>query len=261
MIPVINCLDFACVKKRLAQIDDLGSDWAHIDVSDGKFTPVKTWGEPQDFEKLKIENCLPAGEVGKLEIHLMVERPEEVFESWLKAGARPVRNHARASAPEGPTGRAVSNGVKRIIVHLESFKGRERELNKIFEKCAEENAEVMLAIGPKTPAEDLMPYLDSLLFAQILAVAPGFSGQHFQENVIEKIRFLRERAPELTIEVDGGMNPKTAKLVRAAGANIITTGSFIFKSENPKKAYDKLRMDTDDLQMDANYESEDLNNL
>lgn len=215
VIPVINCPNFDCVKKRLGQVKALESDWVHIDIADGKFAPVKTWNNSEEFSKLLTTHYKLRFNI---EVHLMVECPEKVFESWLATGA------------------------KRIIVHLESFHGRERELNKIFEKCAEYDAEVMLAIVPKTPTEELISYLDSLLFAQILAVPPGFSGQHFQESALQKIRFLRERAPELTIEVDGGMNPKTAKLVRDAGADIIAAASFIFKSENPNKAYEKLRI-------------------
>jgi len=213
VIPVINCLDFGCVKKRLAQVGEIGSDWAHIDVSDGKFAPVKTWNSPEGFFKLlTTHHQLQTN----FEIHLMVEHPEDVFEDWLKVG------------------------VKRIIIHVESLRGREGKLNLILEKCSEENVEVMLAIRPETKPEELMPFLDALLFVQVLAVKPGFAGQRFDESAIQKIIFLRELFPDITIEVDGGMNPETAKLAREAGANIVVSASYIFESPNPQAAYELL---------------------
>lgn len=211
VIPAINCSGFECVKKRLAQIEELGGDWAHIDIADGRFAPTKTWNNPQEvsyftsrFPHLNIE------------VHLMVQNPETVVESWLRVG------------------------TKRIIVHLESFRDREEKLSSIFEMCAGRDAEAMLAINPETPVEGIFPYLDSLLFVQVLAVSPGPAGQKFNESVIQKIEVLRERAPNVLIEVDGGMNPETARLVRSAGADIIVSGSYIFDSEKPAAAYETL---------------------
>ena len=217
VIPVINCSSFECVKKRLAQIGEIGSEWIHIDISDGKFAPAETWNKQEEFSKLLATTYnLQPNIQPNIEIHLMVQNPETVVESWLQVG------------------------VKRIIVHLESFRDREEKLSSIFEMCAGRDAEVMLAINPETPAEEFFPYLDSLLFVQILAVSPGPAGQKFNESVIQKIEVLRERAPDVAIEVDGGMNPETARLVRSAGADIIASGSYIFDSEKPAAAYETL---------------------
>ena len=211
VIPAINCLDSGCVKKRLAQIEELGGDWAHIDIADGRFAPTETWDNPREVSSL-TSRFPPLN----IEVHLMVQNPETVVESWFRIGA------------------------KRIIVHLESFRGREEKFNLILEKCSAANVEMMLAINPETPVEEILPYLDSLLFVQILAVSPGPAGQKFNENVIQKIEILRERAPDVAIEVDGGMNPETARLVRSAGADIIASGSYIFDSEKPAAAYETL---------------------
>ncbi len=214
VIPVINCSDFQSVKKRLAQAEEIGSEWVHIDISDGKFSPNKTWNNPKELttnRQFLTSNM-------DVEVHLMVENPEAAAEEWW------------------------DSGIKRLIIHLEAIHNKERKFSAILEKCAENSVELMLAINPETPAEELFPFLDALFFVQILAVKPGFSGQKFDVNSIEKIKLLRERAPDIEIEVDGGMNPATARLVRDAGADIITSASYIFESENMKEAYENLKM-------------------
>jgi len=205
VIPVINCSDFECVKKRFSEIKFIGSSWAHIDIADGKFAPVKTWNEP---EKLNSEI--------NLEVHLMVQEPLEHIENWFKAG------------------------TKRIIVHFEAICESDKTFEALLDKCSAYDAELMLALNPETVVEDLSPYLDSLLFVQILAVKPGFAGQEFQEEILEKIQFIRERSPDITIEVDGGINLETARLVKAAGADIVAAASYIFNNPNPRRAYEEL---------------------
>mgnify|MGYP001609693918 CR=1 FL=1 len=211
-IPVVNCPDFKCVKKRFAEIKSIGSSWAHIDITDGKFTAVKTWNNPQELitnYQLLISNF-------KFEVHLMIENPLASIEDWLKAGA------------------------KRIIVHFEAIRGSDNVFNALLDKCSAYDVELMLAINPETPAEDLMPYLDLVLFVQILAVKPGPAGQEFNEKVLEKIEFIRERNPDITIEVDGGINLETARLVKAAGADIVAAATYIFNNSNPQRAYEEL---------------------
>jgi ribulose-phosphate 3-epimerase len=224
VIPAINCANLECVKSKLSVIGyQLSSvSWVHIDIADGKFTPVKTWSNPTELNSQLITYNLQLN----IEVHLMADNPEQYIEDWLKAGA------------------------KRIIVHLESIDVNIRmnandtnianRLAKILEKCSEYDAELMLALNPETPVEEIFPYLDSLLFVQFLAVKPGFSGQRFDKRVFEKIEVMRERAPGIEIEVDGGINPETAKLVKEAGAGIIASASYIFDSENPQKAYRDL---------------------
>lgn len=210
VIPAINCSDSKCVSERLEKVREFDSEWVHIDIADGKFAPVTTWNNPEELNSQLTTYNLQLN----IEVHLMVEKPEEFVDEWLKIGA------------------------KRIIVHLEAI--NTNRLAKILEKCAEYDAESMLAINPETLVEEIFPYLDSLLFVQFLAVKPGFSDQKFDKAVLEKIKVLRERVPDIVIEVDGGINPETARMVKEAGADILVSASYIFNNPEPYKAYQDL---------------------
>lgn len=203
IIPSVNRPNFEAAKKDIKKAEEF-AQWIHIDVSDGKFTPHLSWGDPQDLKT--VETNL------KIEVHLMVEKPDEVFEDWLKAG------------------------VKRIIIHLESV----RDLENISRIATAYNAEVMLAIRPDTLAEALLPYKNTFTYFQILCVSPGPSGQKFQESSLEKVKFLQEQFSDATIEVDGGINPETARLSQEAGADILVAGAYIFSNPDPKTAYHEL---------------------
>ncbi|MEE8131899.1 MAG: ribulose-phosphate 3-epimerase [Candidatus Paceibacterota bacterium] len=209
IIPAINCSDFNCVKEKLEKVAEF-SDWVQLDIADGKFTNYKTWSKTEELQELRSKNY----ELGKLnlEIHLMIEEPEKVVGDWVKAG------------------------VKRIIVHLEAI-----DSGFIIHDSRFKNIEIGLAINPDTPVEKLVPYLDGIKFVQILAVNPGLAGQKFQPNVLDKIKFLKENYPDVKIEVDGGINLETAKLCKDAGADIVVSASYIWNSDNPKEAFEKLK--------------------
>ena len=220
VVPAINCLDFECAEAKLSIAKNQLSDvlWVHIDVVDGKFAPNITWGNPVELLTLKsyILNL-------NIEVHLMVVNPEKVIDAWLKIGmakarwARPYR-------------------VKRIIVHLEVMKNAE----EIVSKCKAAGVEAMLAINPDTPSDKLTPYFGQFKSFQILGVKPGLAGQGFQMSVLDKIKFLRERVSDATLEVDGGITPQIARTAKEAGANIIVSASYIFDSADPRKAYEEL---------------------
>lgn len=209
VIPAINEKTFEEVAKKIKIAEDflpLENSWIHIDVADGIFTPNKIWDNPGDLASLKTKL--------KLEVHLMVEKPEQQIENWLKAGAR------------------------RLVIHLEAF----TEPNFILRLIKQYNAEIILAANPITPADAIGLYLGSFAFFQILAVDPGLAGQKFQEKVLEKIKFLRSRNPAVKIEVDGGIDLDTAKIVKAAGADIIVSASYIFNHPNsPAVGYEELK--------------------
>lgn len=208
VIPVINCSDIECVRRKIdvAKTFLREGDTLHLDVTDGSFAAYKTWADPVAWITLKSPFVL--------EVHLMVEQPERYVDNWLTAGAR------------------------RLIVHAESL--NPRSMHEILSTAERYHAEIMLSSKPEFTPEDIAPYLKYFSAFQVLAVAPGPAGQPFLPFVTEKIRFLREEMPDAIIEVDGGMNLETARRVREGGADTIVSSSYIFNAADPKKTYEEL---------------------
>lgn len=211
VIPALNCDDAHCIVNKLHVVKEhLPNDgWVHLDVADAAFTFNKTWGDAKRWRE--VIDHVPLEDV-KLEVHLMVEEPEKVLEEWLEAGA------------------------KRVIVHVEAMK----DFEWLKSKCDEKGVELMLSHNPETPVSHLEPYFDKCKFYQVLAVHPGLAGQKFLPVALEKIKFLRERLPDATIEVDGGINVETGIAAKEHGANVLVSASAIFDSHNPKTMYDHL---------------------
>ena len=221
IIPAINETDFSELEKKIKKSAEF-SDWVQIDIADGKFTPHKTWSNPKEISNLKsqISNL-------NFEIHLMVENPQEVIDDWIKVGA------------------------KRIFVHYEALAevGRKNPdtnasdiLNFILEKGRSANVEIGLAISPITRIEEIVPYFDKVKHIQILAVDPGLAGQKFQTSVLDKIRLLeRNGFVDVIVEVDGGINLKTANCCKEAVADILASASYIWNNDDSKAAFEKLK--------------------
>ena len=106
--------------------------------------------------------------------------------------------------------------------------------------CSTAGAELGLAIAPETSVDELVLYLGETLFIQLLAVKPGPAGQKFDEGTFEKLEFLRDRAPEATIEVDGGVTPAIARRLKEAGADVVASSSYIFGERDPRAAYQEF---------------------
>ncbi len=219
VIPVINCADVGCVADKLRRAERfLGRDnWLHLDVADGKFTFNKNWADPEQWAKFKS--------VYKLEVHLMTEEPEMEVDKWLRAGA------------------------KRLIVHWETiFDPRyrfhhvngEEILTSIMRKAREAGAEVFIGLNPETLAEKILPAVRTADGIMVLAVHAGPAGQPFLLMVLPKIKFLRQALPDVKIETDGGVNPKTAALISAAGGNAVAAGTYIWASGDCAEAYKEL---------------------
>lgn len=208
VIPVINCTDVDCVKKKIEMAKTFlaPGDLLHLDVTDGSFAAHKTWADPLEWVTLRSPFAL--------EVHLMVEQPEEYADNWIVAGAR------------------------RLIVHLETV--TRESLHEIVSTAERNHVEVVISSKAESIAEEFVPYFRKFKAFQVLAVHPGLAGQEFLSFVTEKVRFLREELPDVTIEVDGGMNPETARRVKEVGADTIVSSSYIFNSADPKKAYEEL---------------------
>lgn len=206
VIPSINCADFSEAEKKI-RIAELfspdGSGWIHLDVSDGKFTKVSSWGDPKAYVSLKTNL--------NLEVHLMVEDPAGVILAWLEVGA------------------------KRIIIHSQAKVNVEDVVN-IAKKYG---AEVMISFDPTQIIHEDSKYKNISSF-QVLAVFPGLSGQKSEKGWEAKIKSLRELYPTATIEVDGGIDRSSAKIAKAAGADILVSGSYIFENPDPKAAFEEL---------------------
>ncbi len=210
VIPGVEGADEESVKAQYEKVKDLNPEgWVHLDITDGKFSPAVNWGNPEGLQSLVVSRKSSV----KVELHLMVEEPEKVLDSWLKTGL-----------------------VKRVIMHLEAMS----DPVFIVQKCKEYGAEPMLAIKPKTEVERLFAHKDDFRAFQILAVTPGWAGQKFDEQMLAKIHWLREKISNAIIEIDGGVNLEVARKCYDAGASILVSTSYIQKSPDPKKAYKEL---------------------
>lgn len=203
--PSILSADFGKLDEEIASVEPY-CDWISVDVMDGHFVPNITVGMP-------VVKCLKTKL--PIECHLMIEHPEKYIEEFAKAGAQIVSVHYEA-----------------MLEKTETVLKRIRELG----------CKASLAIKPATAVEMVEKYLPLMDAAVVMSVEPGFGGQKFMPEALDKIRWLREHKPELDIVVDGGVNAETAKLCREAGANVLVAGSYVFGAEDRKAAIESLRV-------------------
>jgi ribulose-phosphate 3-epimerase len=203
--PSILSADFGKINEEIALVEPY-VDWIHVDVMDGHFVPNITIG-PCVVKALKTK--LP------LDCHLMIENPGKYVEDFVKAGVSSLTVH------------------QEVVPHLHS----------VVQQIKDLGVKAGVSINPATPVDTLKDVLDDVDLVLIMSVNPGFGGQKFMPVALEKIKWLKERKPDLDIEVDGGINDETAAQCIEAGANVLVSGSYIFKAEDRIKAIESLRAD------------------
>ena len=196
--PSILSADFSRLGEQLAQLEKFDVDRVHVDVMDGHFVPPITMG-PILVEAVRASCELP------IEVHLMVDRPEDQIDPFVEAGADVV------------------------IVHQEAAP----HLHRLVERVHARGAKAGVAINPATPVPTLDSILDDVDLVLPMTVNPGYAGQAFLPSVLQKVErlstLLQDRRPSCEIEVDGGVNAETAPEAVRAGANVLVAASAIFK--------------------------------
>ena len=201
---ILNC-DFASLGAECVSLAEAGADWIHCDVMDGAFVPNISFGAP-------VVKAVGGAVDVPLDVHLMIDEPIRYIADFAKSGAAYITFHVEATDRVAETIAAIkSHGVK-----------------------------VGLSLKPNTPVSAIVPYLSDVDMVLVMSVEPGFGGQKFNPNAPEKIAEIRKLYDGL-IEVDGGINADTAKLVVAAGVDVLVAGSYLINAADRKAATEALK--------------------
>ncbi|MFA6548999.1 MAG: ribulose-phosphate 3-epimerase [Candidatus Margulisiibacteriota bacterium] len=208
--PSILSADFRHLENEIKKVEEAGADLIHIDVMDGHFVPNITIGP------LVVKACRQATKL-PLDVHLMIENPDKYIPQFAKAGADIITIHVEAS----------------------------KNLASDIELIRQNGAQPGVVVNPATPIEKVFPVLDKVAMVLLMSVNPGFEGQAFMPEVLDKIKTLKllvvSRKLLVDIEVDGGINLDTAKEVIKAGANVLVAGSAIFYAEDYRAVIEKMK--------------------
>ena len=206
---VLSC-DFANVQRDVEMINISDADWFHVDVMDGVFVPNISFGFPV-IKAIKKHAKKP------LDVHIMIKNPDDYVTQFKEAG------------------------TDILTVHYEAC----RHLHRTIQNIKANGMQAGVALNPHTPVSVLVDVIKDLDLVLIMSVNPGFGGQKFITNAIEKVKqaaeLIKRTGSNAKIEVDGGVNLETGKLLIEAGANALVAGSFVFGSDNPAETISKLK--------------------
>lgn len=210
LAPSILDADFTCLERELRILKSGGADLIHLDIMDGNFVPNISFG-PRIVKSIKSKTSLP------LEVHLMVEKPENHIKSFIDAGG------------------------DIIIIHYETSK----HLDRLIQTINEANVKSGIALNPATPLSVIEYLINKIDILLLMSVNPGFGGQKFIPEMISKIEKARKiidnQKKSVSLAVDGGINLDNISKVIEAGVDIIVVGQIIFKSANPEETTRKIK--------------------
>lgn len=203
--PSILSADFLRLGEAIHMVEESEAEWIHCDIMDGHFVPNISYGIPV------VKAVRPATKK-VVDCHLMIEHPELYVGAFADAGA------------------------DMITVHQEACTHLDRQVAQIHDL----GCKAGVALNPATPVETLVDILHAVDMVLIMSVNPGFGGQKFIPRALDKVRRLRALAPDLLIQVDGGVNAKTGAQLVAAGADVLVAGSYVFGAAEPREAIHSL---------------------